>query len=137
MTVATRELPDYVDSSVLIAALASDDPRHDVAGRWLNARQGRLLTSAIAEVEVGRALARRHAPRAVLVAARELLAGCDLVEVSSDIRTAALAVTPGSVRSLDALHVATAMVAGLERFATYDERQRLAAEEAGLAAVVP
>jgi predicted nucleic acid-binding protein len=134
---AGRDLPDYVDSSVLIAMLAPDDPRHAAAGRWLNARQGRLLTSAIAEVEVGRALGRRHAPRAVLTAARDLLAGCDLVEVSSDIRIGAIAVKPGSVRSLDALHVATAVVAGLERFATYDDRQRLAAEEAGLTTLVP
>jgi predicted nucleic acid-binding protein len=41
-------------------------------------------------------------------------------------------VRPASIRSLDAIHVATALVAGLTDFASFDARQRLAAEEMGL-----
>lgn len=38
-------------------------------------------------------------------------------------------VRPASIRSLDAIHVATALVAGINRFASFDARQRIAAEE--------
>ena len=63
---------------------------------------------------------------------RRILYRLDLVDVTAAIRAAAIEVRPATVRSLDALHIATASVAGVALFASLDARQRLAAEEMGL-----
>ncbi len=125
--------PAYVDSSLLVALLAPDDLHHRSARVWAESHLEPLLTSALAEVELGRVLVRRQAPGSLQVAARRLLARCELVEVTAEIRSAAIRVRPASVRTLDALHVATALAAGVREFASFDARQRVAAEEMGLA----
>ncbi len=135
MSQAEQPLPAYVDTSVLVAVLAPDDAHHVPALEWLARHPEDLVTSVIAEVELGRALLRREAPTALRSLAGRLLAGCELVEVTSEIRSTAVGIRPASVRSLDALHIATALVAGLADFATFDMRQRVAAEEAGLVPV--
>lgn len=127
----------YVDTSVLVAVLAPEEARHPQARRWIARRASQVVTSVVAEVELGRALSRRQAPDALVVAGQRLLAGCELVDVTAQIRSTAVDVQPTAVRSLDALHVATALVAEVGSFASYDARQLLAAEEAGLATVVP
>jgi hypothetical protein len=42
----------------------------------------------------------------------------------------------GMIRTLDALHVASALSQGIEEFATSDKQQAVAAEQAGLSVVV-
>lgn len=123
----------YVDTSVLVAALAPDEEHHKVARVWLQDHQEGLVTSVLAEVELMRALARRRASGRMLTVARGMLAGCELVDVTEEIRAAASDLQPSSLRTLDALHVATAVIAGLRVFATLDARQRVGADEAGLA----
>lgn len=122
----------YVDSSVLVALLAVADSHHGSAVRLARTRTGPMVTSSVSEIEIGRALARRSGSRTVQRAARELLDRCELVDLTSEIRLAAIGVRPASVRSLDAIHVATALVAGLTGFASFDARQGIAAEEMGL-----
>jgi predicted nucleic acid-binding protein len=122
----------YVDSSVLVALLSVDDPQRAAARSWTADPRVRMLTSVLAEVEVERALARRNAPRSVHAAARRLLSRTHLVQVTSDIRKVAATVRPASTRSLDAVHVATAMLAEVQQFASLDVRQTVAAEEMGL-----
>lgn len=121
----------YVDSSVLVALLAPGDRHHRYAVRLARADQP-LVTSSVSEVEIGRALGRRAAPASVQGAARELLDHCEIVDLTPEIRLRAIEVRPASVRSLDAIHVATALVAGINRFASFDARQRIAAEEMGM-----
>jgi predicted nucleic acid-binding protein len=123
----------YVDTSVLVAALARDDAHHARARSWLIAHEGRLVTSVIAEVELHRALARRKAPAVLRGRATRLLAGSELIELTSEIRRRAAGVAPASVRSLDAIHVAAALAAEVGAFASLDARQAVAAEEMGLA----
>ena len=122
----------YVDSSVVVALLAAGDKQHETAMSLVRTRQQTIVTSSVSEVEIGRALSRRAAPRSVRLAARELLDHCEIVELTPEIRERAIEVRPASVRSLDAIHVATALVAGLSGFASFDARQRIAAEEMGL-----
>lgn len=122
----------YLDSSVLVALLAVGDAQHGPALRLARAHPGPMVSSALTEIEIGRALARRSAPRPVQRAARELLYRCNLVDLTPEIRVIAIEVRPASLRSLDAIHIATALVAGLRVFASFDGRQRLAAEEMGL-----
>lgn len=137
MTESGAPAGTYVDSSVLVALFSLDDARRKVATAWLS-RVGRdLATSVVAEIEIGRALRRRQVGAAQQAEADQLLASLERIELSPMVRTAARSVMPTALRTLDAIHVATALVAGLGRFASYDERQRMAAEEAGLTPVVP
>jgi predicted nucleic acid-binding protein len=124
--------PLYVDSSVLVALLAPGGRHHRYAIRLARADERPLVTSSVSEVEIGRALGRRAAPASVQGAARELLAHCEIVDLTPEIRLRAIEVRPASVRSLDGIHVATALVAGINRFASFDARQRIAAEEIGM-----
>lgn len=121
-----------MDTSVLVSALASEDVNHKAAIDWIAQQQDSLVTSALAEVEMGRALARRKAPASVKAAAVLLLAGCETVEVNAQIRMVAIGIQPANVRSLDAVHIATAAVSEIASFATFDARQAVAAEEAGM-----
>jgi len=130
-------MPMYIDSSVLVAALAPDDIHYHQAREWLTAHVTEVLTSVLAEVEVGRALGRRQVPQKLHLVARRLLLGCERVELTEEIRAAAVGILPTTVRSLDAIHVATALVAGTRQFVSYDVRQQVAAEEAGLSSVTP
>ncbi len=120
-----------------MTALAPDDVHYYEAREWLIAHSEEILTSVLAEVEVGWALRRRHAPRILDSAAKRLLSGCERVELTEAIRVVATDIAPTTVRSLDAIHVATAVVAGVREFVSYDARQQIAAEEVGLQLVVP
>ncbi|MGH3545743.1 MAG: hypothetical protein ACRDPW_07450 [Mycobacteriales bacterium] len=63
----------------------------------------------------------------------------DLVDLSPEVRAGARAVTPPVVRSLDAIHLATALQLRqqLVSFVTYDKRLAVAAELAGLTVDAP
>jgi predicted nucleic acid-binding protein len=60
------------------------------------------------------------------------------VKVTDDVRDAAASV-PGPVRSLDAIHIASAerLGAGLTALVTYDKRMAEAARSSGLTVVMP
>jgi predicted nucleic acid-binding protein len=94
------------------------------------------VTSAVSEIEVPRAL-RRHGVTAEEVA--EALKGLIVVSVDSEIRARASALEPTTLRSLDALHLATALAIGTDglQVVTYDDRLAQAAREHGLAVVQP
>jgi predicted nucleic acid-binding protein len=96
----------------------------------------RLVASEVLEVEVLRAC--RRAGRDVDVA-RAQLAAVRLLPLTAEVRTLAGALDPPSVRSLDAIHVATALslVERLGGLFTYDERMSSAARDAGLAVFAP
>jgi predicted nucleic acid-binding protein len=70
-------------------------------------------------------------PGAIQGVARELLDHCEVVDLTPEIRLRAIEVRPASGRSLDGIHVATALVRGINRFASFDVRQRIAAGEMG------
>lgn len=127
----------YADSSFLIALVAPEDAHHGEAISVAAATSSHWITSAVTEVEVGRALARRHASDAVRAETAELLSRVQLVEVTVQIRQQAVGVRPGSLRSLDAIHIATALAAEVATLATFDARQAVAAEEMGLRLLRP
>lgn len=105
---------------------------------WLAAREEAAWSaSSLTRVEVVRAVARAQA--AAVPAARRLLAGLDLVPLGPDVLELAADLGPPSLRSLDALHLATALSLGsaLDAFVVYDERLAQAATDAGLPVVTP
>ncbi|HXP18001.1 MAG TPA: type II toxin-antitoxin system VapC family toxin, partial [Streptosporangiaceae bacterium] len=105
---------------------------------WLDERADTGWTSSVlAEIESFRALA-RHAPDAI-ARLHPVLDLIDLVDLTPDIRILAQTVGPGSVRGLDAIHVATALRirTRVSSFVTYDKRLADAAAMAGLAVDMP
>jgi uncharacterized protein len=91
----------------------------------------RLVASEILEVEALRATRRGGGPTK---AAHAQLAGVRLLPLSGEVRARASELEPPSMRSLDAIHLATALELGsrLDAVFSYDARLSLAAREAGL-----
>jgi uncharacterized protein len=119
----------YLDSSAFVKLVLAEPETPALLASLEGAP--RLVASEILEVEVLRATRRAGGDTG---AAREQLAAVRLLPLGGEIRTRACALDPPSVRSLDAIHLATALSLGgrLDSLYTYDERMQLAAREAGL-----
>jgi predicted nucleic acid-binding protein len=109
---------------------------------WLNAGEHvPRFTSALAEVEVARAI-RRAAP-AESDRVPRILNRMYRLEIDARVRTVAAAFDDPYLRSLDAIHLATALRlsdatdARLEAFVTYDKRLLEAARRAELPTASP
>lgn len=125
----------YLDSSALVK-LVVREPETDPLLAFLR-MQPRQVTSRVATVEVPRAVARRG-PAGWQTAA-DVLASLDLVELDGALALAAAAVEPVSLRTLDAIHLATALALrdDLAAVVSYDHRLVDAARAAGLPVVSP
>jgi uncharacterized protein len=127
----------YLDSAAVVK-LVHAEAESMVLRAWLEERaETGWISSVLTEVESFRALA-RYAPQA----AAKLPAVLDLVEMiglDPAVRILAQAVRPATVRSLDAIHLGTALHARrvLTSFVTYDKRLMDAALAAGLPADAP
>lgn len=91
----------------------------------------------LAKVEVVRAV--RRLDRHVLPAARRLVAQLDLIPLTSDLIESMADVGSALLRSLDAIHLASALSLGsaLTAFVAYDARLTVAAQAAELPIVQP
>jgi uncharacterized protein len=131
----SAERATYVDSSALVK-LAVREPESAALRRYLDRRRP-LVSSALARTEVIRALI----PLGTLAVrrGRDVLARVDLLRLSDRVLDAAGALTPADLRSLDAIHLASAAQLGsdLQSFVTYDERLASAAAAHGLRVVQP
>jgi uncharacterized protein len=96
-----------------------------------------LATSRIAIVEVSRATALANPSEAVRDEVDRLLASCMLVAVSSQLLRSARKLAAAAVRTLDAIHLATALRIEADELLAYDRRLLAAATEHGLTAVSP
>lgn len=126
----------YLDTSAFVK-LVIPEPETDSLVAAL-AGKVRLVASEILEVEALRA-ARRAAGESGATAARAQLAGVRLLPLTAPIRKLACELEPNTLRSLDAIHVATALDLGerLTCMCTYDTRMTSAASEAGLLVHAP
>jgi predicted nucleic acid-binding protein len=128
----------YLDSSALVK-LVQRERESAALRRFLRRHQddGRV-TSALARVEVVRAVA--SGGPAAIAHARRQLARLDHVNLDGPLLDAAATLAPNAVlRSLDAIHLASARAVGAElrSVVTYDERLSTAATALGLAAEAP
>ncbi len=123
----------YLDTSAL-AKLVTMEAETERLHTYLAARPSAIrFASAIVHTELLRA-AHLLGDEAVATA-REILARLDLVDVSRELLERAGTLAAGQrLRTLDAIHVATASVAGdrLEALVTYDMRMAQAAAAIGL-----
>lgn len=101
--------------------LAVREPESAALRRYLGLRRP-LVASALARTEVSRALLPLGSE--TVRRGREVLTRVDLLRVNDRILDAAGLLEPLEVRSLDAIHLASAeqLGAALPAFVTYDER---------------
>jgi predicted nucleic acid-binding protein len=124
----------YMDASAFVK-LVVQERESDALSAAI--RGWRLTSSALLEVEAVRAVRRRKPGHED--AARALLRIVDVIDVGNDVRRAAADVAEPRLRSLDAIHLATALSLGDRCGAvfTYDDRLIAAAQAHGLPVTVP
>ena len=130
----------YLDTAAAVK-LVREESETAALVEWLNnAADQSLVSSALIEVELPRAL-RRSSPD-VLGAAAGVLARLHRVDINAAVRATAAAYADPLLRSLDAIHLATAdvLVASdkkITAFVTYDKRLAASAVALGLPMTAP
>lgn len=120
----------YLDSSALAKLVIQEPESHDL--RVFLKRSRLMLTSAISDTELRRAAQRISqsaidaTPRVMSIVAQR--------EVTRDLLLSAARIQPAHLRTLDAIHLATAvdLASELDSFITYDNKLAEAAISAGL-----
>ena len=125
----------YLDASALAKLLILEVDSTAMV-RWYVETE-RALTSRIGLIETRRAVARLAVPISSDLVDRTL-ASVEIVELDQSIADRAAAMGPVALRTLDAIHLATALELGsIDAFVTYDDRLAEAARGIGLPVVRP
>ena len=130
-------LPVYLDSSALIKLIL---PEPESAALEIELRQWPdWLSSTLAAIECRRVLKRIHAPAAAIDRARCVLEMTTLLRLDEPVLSLAEHVGSPVLRSLDAIHLASALSIGdfPEAFITYDDRLAAAAHKLKLHVIQP
>ena len=130
-------LPAYIESSALLR-LVLPEPEGDVL--WVELERWRdWVTSELTAVECRRALMRERANASVRARADHLLSRCVTVRIDAAVLRVAEHIGPRELRSLDAIHLATALSMGdyPDAFITYDDRLAAAARTLKLNVLQP
>ena len=130
----------YLDSAAIVK-LVREEPESEALGVWLAERiKTPRVSSVLADVEVSRAIA-RHAPdsRSYIAPIMDTIARFD---IDHPVRSMAIAIADPLLRSLDAIHLASAQILRAEFgeapiFVSYDKRLLIAARTAGLPVASP
>ena len=126
----------YLDSSAFVKVVV-EEAESSALRAFLAAGGARRVSSALLRTEALRAV--RHLGPDALATAREGLRRVDLVGIDDRILDVAGILEPRVLRTLDAIHLATALALGddLDAIVTYDERMLAAAKLMGLTAAAP
>lgn len=132
----------YLDSSALVKRVL-DEPESDALEVAL-ARYGEagtiLLSSTLAWVEVTRAVRLRleaEPPAEVAKLVDRALAGITACPLSEQVVSVAERLGPTTLRSLDAIHLASAALLNIDLVCAYDQRMLTAAAELGFRTISP
>jgi predicted nucleic acid-binding protein len=127
----------YLDTSALVKLLF-DEAESSALADWLTLKtEVPKVSSDLSTVELIRTCGRID--EVLLNDARRLLDGVDIVPIDHFIVEHAATLTPYDLRSLDAIHLASALSLSeeLANFVAYDVRLCTAAARAGLPVVSP
>jgi predicted nucleic acid-binding protein len=129
----------YLDSCALVKLVMPAPESGALAGYLREHADVRHVASALVRTELRRALASIGATVRQQRTADRLLGSVITISVSDDLLDAAGRLAGPGLRSLDAIHLATAqsLGAGLTEFVTYDRRLLSAARAAGLPVAAP
>jgi hypothetical protein len=127
----------YLDTSALVKTVLEEAESAALRALVDGLDASVLWTSALTRTELVRAAARRSEEH--VVAARRSLGRLTVVTITVDLLDVAGALAPVTLRSPNAIHVATALELGedLEAVVTYDDRTADAARHHGLAVLHP
>jgi predicted nucleic acid-binding protein len=127
----------YVDTSAAIRLLTEESHSKAFAAFYDQNADSEWVSSALLRIELTRAVIR--VMPAMLPDAHALLAAFSTIAIDDDIVEGAMNEPDRGLRSLDAIHLATARVLGSELGAviSYDDRLLRAASDAGMPVVSP
>jgi len=125
----------YLDSSAIVK-LAIEEPQSAALRRYVRRRRP-LMSSALARAEVVRALLLEG--EVGVERGKAVLDRIDMVRVNDRVLNVAGSLLPAELRSLDAIHLATAQLLGrdLGQVITYDDRMVDAARQLGIKTASP
>jgi predicted nucleic acid-binding protein len=121
----------YLETSAAVKLL-KDEPDSDAIKRYLNglvANDDGIASSTLLETELRRAGVRQGIAQSTVTAVLDRI---DMFDLSRSTFTQAGVLSGQYLRSLDALHVTAALRINADVMISYDERQKDAAEAAGL-----
>lgn len=127
----------YADTSAVIKLLVEETHSKSFASFYDAHTDAEWVSSALLRIELIRAVAR--AKPLLLPDARDLLLAFSYIAIDDEIVEAAMNEPDRRLRSLDAIHLATARLLGpdLDAIVSYDERLTTAASDAGLSVATP
>jgi len=128
----------YLDSSAIVKLVQKEEETDALRHFLRRHRTDQCVTSALARVEVVRAVA--EGGRGALELARKQLARLDQIALGVALLDQAARLSPSTMlRSLDAIHLASAQMIGtdLRAVVTYDARMTVAADDLGLVVATP
>jgi predicted nucleic acid-binding protein len=124
----------YLDASAIVK-LVLVEAGSSAMYRWYVEAE-RIVTSRVGLIETHRAARRQGYDTRRLI---DVLETVEVFELDDDVALRARRVEPPALRTLDAIHIATALAIGpaLDAFVTYDDRLSEAARAVGLPVVRP
>jgi predicted nucleic acid-binding protein len=127
----------YLDASALVKLIVAE-PESAALIEFLRTRPDRV-SSALSLVEVPRAIRRAGGGTTDRRRARRLLTRLAIVDVDHRVLATAATLDPPDLRTLDAIHLATALVLGedLVGLVTYDRRLASAAARRDVEVLAP
>lgn len=127
----------YVDTSAALKLLAAESHSQPFAEFYDAHASAAWVSSALLRVEVMRAVTR--AMPAAIPDARQLLLAFDYISVDDAVIDSAMNAPDRMLRSLDAIHLASArlLLPELDGFVSYDDRLAAAAITAGMTVIDP
>jgi predicted nucleic acid-binding protein len=125
----------YLDASAFVKLVVSE-PETDALRAYLGSVK-RKVTSQIAIVEVTRAARLADPTPETLGEAERLLAESELIGFDRQLLDRAAQLASSRLRTLDAIHLATALAVEPDELVAYDRRLLAAAKRQGLAVASP
>ena len=132
----------YLDSSALIKRAIREKESSaliDAIDQWVTERAV-LYSSTLAWIEVSRIVRSRldkEPPAEIVQSIENAVAGISECRITEPVSEIARRLGPSTVRSLDAIHLATATLLGADLFCAYDRRLLVAASELGFRTISP
>jgi uncharacterized protein len=127
----------YADTSAAIKLLVEETDSKAFAAFYDGHSDAEWVSSALLRIEVARVVGR--AMPVLLPDARDLLLAFSFIAIDDEIVDGAMNEPDRALRSLDAIHLATARVLGpeLDGLITYDDRLIRAGTDAGFTVIHP
>lgn len=124
----------YLDASAIVKLVVTE-AESAAMHRWYVEAE-RLATSRVGLIETVRATSRTPVDRDHR---ENVLANLEVLELTAQIAQRAGGIQPSALRTLDAVHLSSALALGtdLDAFVTYDDRLASAARALGLPVIQP